>query len=941
MKRLSLASLALALLSSPALAAPAPVSELVKAVNIPFDQFTLPNGLRVIVHTDRKAPVVAVSVWYHVGSKDEPKGKTGFAHLFEHLMFNGSENAKDDFFKPMQQIGATDLNGTTSADRTNYFETVPTGALALTLFLEADRMGQLLGGLNQEKLDIQRGVVQNEKRQGDNEPFGLVDYTVHTTLFPKGHPYHHSTIGSMGDLNGASLEDVKNWFRAKYGPDNAVLVLAGDIDLAAAKTMVSKYFGPIPRGPAIIRVKAPVPTLAAPISKVLKDKIPYTKLTRQWAVEGVNGADSTALQVAVDVLGGLNASRLDNALVRGDKSAVAVTAGVQSLEQVGILTISVNVKPGQDVAAVDKRLDAILADYLKTGPNADEVRRVATRAISHIVSGYESVGGFGGKAVGLAEGLIYSGDAGRYKTEMADLAAVTPATALAAARKWMRRPVFKLRVEPGERDTSPAARAITGDQVGEIPTTPATAKPEPVKANASPAVKWPEVGALSALQFPKIERATLSNGIPVYFARRAAVPVVRVSVSFDAGYTADPKGGLGTHALTMNLLDEGTTTRNSQAIAEENERLGATISASGGIDRSGVGLHVLAPNLGASLSLMADIIRNPAFEAKEVERLRGQQLAGLSAQLSDPSEIARYVLPGILFGKDYPYGMPGGGSGTPASLKAITRDAVIKFHHDWIRPDTAQIFVVGDTSMAALTPLLEASFGSWKAPSTPKPIKSFTAAIPAATPKVYLIDFPGAPQSVIRGGMVLGASGRDDILALRQANDVLGGAFISRLNTDIRETKHWSYGVGTAISASEQRLYFLMAAPVQADKTGPALTALLDGTKSFLGTNGVNPEELDRTTSGSIRELPGSFETSDTVLGAMQKIIWLERPDNYYETIADRYRSMTASQLDAAARAAIDPAKLSFVVVGDAKTVKPQLDATGLTVEIRPTPPAH
>ena len=426
---------------------PAPVSVLTKAVDIKFEQFTLANGLRVIVHTDRKAPIVAVSVWYHVGSKDEPAGQTGFAHLFEHLMFNGSENSPGDFFEPLQQVGATDFNGTTSFDRTNYFETVPTGALDRALFLESDRMGHLLGAVTQEKLDNQRSVVQNEKRQGDNQPYGLNRYIVQEVLFPQGHPYHHTTIGSMADLDAASLDDVKNWFRAKYGPGNAVLVLAGDIDLATAKTKVEKWFGDIAAGPAIVRVKAPVPTLAAPVAMVMKDRIATTSVRRLWAVPGLNDKDATALQVAAAVLGGLSSSRLDNALVRAEQIAVGVSASANLYEDVGVFTVSADVKPGVDPALVGRRLDAVITDFMARGPNADEIQRVATQSVSGTINGLESVGGFGGKAVTLAEGLVYSNDAGRFRTELAELAAIKPNAVRAAAQKWLSRPVFSLTFE--------------------------------------------------------------------------------------------------------------------------------------------------------------------------------------------------------------------------------------------------------------------------------------------------------------------------------------------------------------------------------------------------------------------------------------------------------------------------------------------------------------
>jgi zinc protease len=927
-------------------AEPAPVSALVKAVDIPHQQFTLGNGLRVIIHTDRKAPVVAISVWYHVGSKDEPRGKTGFAHLFEHLMFNGSENAKGDFFEPLQQVGATDMNGTTWFDRTNYFETVPTGALDRVLFLESDRMGHLLGGIDQAKLDNQRGVVQNEKRQGDNAPFGLVDYVVYDTLFPGNHPYRHSTIGSMADLNGASLDDVKNWFRAKYGPDNAVLVLAGDIDVATAKPLVEKWFGEIPKGPAVSRIAAPVPTLSKQVTKVMKDKVPYTRIMRNWAVEGVNGRDSIALQVATSVLGGLSSSRLDNALVRGDKSAIHVEAGVQTFEQVGLLSVSADVKPGQNVAVVGKRLDALIADFLKNGPTADEVRRVVTKSLAGTIGGFESVGGFGGKAVALAEGLVYSGDPAKYKKDLTELAAVTPAQVRAAARKWMSRPVFSLTVEPGTRENSPAMRAITGDVTPASgrgpafyrdPKAPQDSHPLSISPDRS---KLPEVGTLTALDFPKIERAKLSNGIEIFFARRPSIPVVRVAVSFDAGFASDPVDARGTQSLMLTLMDEGTKKRTSVQIAEEQERLGASISTGASIDRTTIGLFALTPNLAPSLDLLADVIRNPAFAPAEVERLRGQQLAGIAAQLSDPNGIARYLLPEKLWGRGHPYGAPSAGSGEATVVAKLTRTALVSYHDAWLRPSKAQIFVVGDTTLADLTPMLEARFGTWAEPTSPAPKKNFSASIPAPSPKIYLVDRPGSPQSIIRGGLVLNQSGRDDLIALNMANDVLGGSFLSRLNTDLRETKGWSYGVGSRVSDNEERASFFINAPVQSDKTGPSLSAIIADTKAFLGAEGTTAAELERTINGAVRSLPGDFETSDSVLGAMQKIVWLGRPDDFYSALPQKYRALTASQLDATARGSIDPAKFVYVVVGDAKTVRPQLDAVGLPVETLALPAA-
>ena len=924
---------------------PAPIADLVKAVDIPYQAFTLDNGLRVIVHEDRKAPVVAVSVWYRVGSKHEPKGKTGFAHLFEHLMFNGSENAPGDFFEPLQQVGATDFNGTTNVDRTNYFETVPTGALDRALFLESDRMGHLLGAVTQEKLDNQRGVVQNEKRQGDNNPYGLLRYEIFENLFPKGHPYHHSTIGSMADLNSASLDDVKKWFTDNYGPNNAVLVLAGDIDVATAKAKVTEWFGDIPRGAEVKAPATTVPTLPAPLAKEVKDLIPTTRLYRMWAIPGLNDSDAVALQMAGAVLGGLSSSRLDNAMVRKDPVAVSVSAGAQTLEDAGFLIVQADVKPGVDPAVVGKKLDDEIAAFLATGPTADELQRAAASYLGGMIAGLESVGGFGGKAVALAEGALYSNDPAYYKKELDRVAKATPEQVKAAAQKWMSRPAFSLTYTPGERTEGGENRggAVVANKGGDLVApdrywNPALGDVGPDTGIGTTSIadrsQLPAVTDLKALDFPAIERAKLKNGVEVIFARRTAVPTVNVAVSFDAGYAADPHNALGTQSLMLSMMDEGTTSLDSIAFAEAKERLGAQIDGSANADETVFNLFALKPNLAPSLSLLADYIRNPAFDTKELDRVRAQQLNRLKAELNNPNAIASRVLMPALYGAEHPYGIPPSGLGDAAAVTAASRDQLASFHQNWIRPDMARIFVVGDTTLKEVTKQLDAAFGNWKAPASAKPTKHFEIAIPKPQPRILLVDRPKSPQSVILAGKVLDAKGSDELEILRSANDIFGGNFLSRFNMNLRETKGWSYGVRTRISSDKDRLTWVVAAPVQADRTGDSIKELRSDLKSFLGDKGVTGEELERTVNGSVRELPGSFETSGDVLGGLRSIAKFGRPDNYYETLAGTYEAMKAPELDAAARKAFSVDDLVYVVVGDAAVVKPQLDALGLPVEI-------
>lgn len=923
--------------------APAPLADLVARVEIPYERFTLDNGLTVLVHTDRKAPVVAVSVWYAVGSKHEPAGKTGFAHLFEHLMYNGSENVPGDYFGPLQQVGATDYNGTTWFDRTNYFETVPTGALDMALMMESDRMGHLLGAVTPKVLDNQRSVVQNEKRMGDNRPFGMVRYLQNETLYPVGHPYHHATIGSMADLDSASLDDVRGWFRDHYGPNNAVLVLAGDIDLATAKAKVAHWFADIPAGPAIQPVSAPVPTLPAPVSKTIKDQVATTRIFRMWAVPGLDDPDYLPLSLGATVLGGLASSRLDDTLVRQQKIAVSVAAYAGIYAQAGQFIVQADVAPGQDVAKVAAALDAQIASFISQGPNADELLRAATTATADSIRALEVTGGLGGKAATLAEGLLYNGDPAHYRTELERLAAMQPEQVTAAMQKWLTRPVFSLIVEPGAREDAAPAKANAATPANAPAAQPAFYR-DPAMAGdpsigasatrAAPAdrSKLPDVGELAPLDFPTIERATLKNGIPVYFARRSAVPTVKVRISFDAGYAADPKTARGTQSLLLNLMDEGTTTLDSSALARERERLGAEISLSANSDTTTFQVDALASNLAPSLDLLADIVRRPALSADELERVRTRQLTAIASEMNNPQSLASRVLMPTIYG-DHPYGFPPSGTGDPAVVAKLTRDDLRTFHARWFRPDTARIMVVGDTTLASILPQLENAFGTWKANRMARPVKDFSAPVPPANGRIILIDRPGAPQSMILAGEVLDIKGSEDLLAMGTASDILGGNFLGRINMTLREVKGWSYGTSNDISQPLDRASFRVLAPVQTDRTGESIAEIRREIDQFVTSRGVTAEELDWSTKGSARELPGMFETSATVMYGLARIVTYNRPDTFYETLADRYASMTPAEVDSAFRAHVNSDGLVWVVVGDAAKVKPQLEKLGLPVE--------
>jgi len=938
---LSALALALAVPFSPALAdnyaattladqrAAGDLKALVAQVKIPYQEFKLANGLTVLVHEDRKAPIVNVTVWYNVGSKDEPKGKTGFAHLFEHLMFNGSENAPNDYFQYLAEMGATDYNGTTWFDRTNYFQTVPRPALDRALWLESDRMGYLLGAVTQQKLDNQRGVVQNEKRQGDNEPGGLVFYDVLGTLFPDGHPYQHEAIGSMADLDSASMTDVKAWFTENYGPNNATLVLAGDISAAEARPLVEKYFGAIARGPVNDPAKADVPTLAAPVRKTFKDQVAATSITRYWAVEGITGADRIALDVGASILGGLASSRLDKELVREEQLAVSVSAGNSAFHRIGILQVEATAKDGVDLAVLEKRLDEVVNRMITEGPTEDEVRRAVTSTLARTIRGLEQVGGFSGKAQTLAEGDVLADDPAFYAREFDALATLTPAQVKAAMGRWMTRPAMTVVLEPGPRDAAYEEAASTKTE-GNASERDRAAETITVSV-ARPA---PPIASVAKLDFPDVQRATLANGMKLTYAQRNAVPATYVTMSFNAGGAADPVNLQGLQSLTMGLFSEGTASLSSQEIAEARERLGVTISAGGSADRSSFTLSALSSNLAPSLDLFRQVIREPAFNQADIDRVKSQTLTGIRAQMRSPQGIAGRAIGTELFGPAAPYG----GVATIESVSAISRDNLLAFKDSWIRPDNGEVFVISDRPMGEIVAALNTSFGNWKAPAAPKGKKDF-ASLAASAPKgnrVVLINRPNSPQSFILGAQRTDLDARDPAwVDFTNANNAIGGSFLARLNMNLRETKGWSYGVRGAPQAYENAVVYAISSGVQADRTGDSLAEMIKETREFLTVNGVTEEELTRNVAAEIGELPGSFETSPAVLGAMQTNALYGRPDNYYETLVARYSGQSRESLDAAARSALDVDDFVWVVVGDAAQVAPQLEALGLPVEVR------
>ncbi len=865
-------------------------------IDIPYEKFTLDNGLRVIVHEDRKAPIVAVGIWYHVGSKNEKPGKTGFAHLFEHLMFNGTENYDDEYFKPLEAVGATGMNGTTWYDRTNYYQNVPTPALELALWLESDRMGHLLGVITEEKLTEQRGVVQNEKRQGDSQPYGTVEYRIQEGLYPPGHPYRWSTIGSMEDLDAASLEDVQEWFRTYYGAANAVLVLAGDVDAATARPLVQKYFGDIDAGPPLERMKSWVPTLTENRYEQMHDRVPQERIYRSWTVPGRLADEASYLNLAASVLGSGKNSRLHRELVYDKQLATSASASLETHELASIFNIDVTLAPGADREEVIASIDRLVSGLLAKGPTRDELERATTKINASVIRGLEVVGGIGGKAGTLARGELYAGDPGYYKQQLARTVGATPKQVQQTAQRWLSKGYHQLTVLPYAQYQA----ANSGADRSALP----------------------QISQLPDLVFPPIERARLDNGIEVVLARRDTVPVVSMTLQFDAGYAADSGGVLGTSSFAMSMLDEGTSKRDALQISAEQERLGARIRSGSDLDVSTVSLSALKDKLAPSIELFADIVRNPVFAQDEIDRLRQRWLAGIAQEKVSPVGIALRTLPPLLYGKDHAYGIPFSGSGTVAAINALTRDDLMAFHRTWLTPANARLFVAGDITMDEALAALKGPLGSWRDGAPRPPSKNIAQVTLPDGVQVYLIDQPEAPQSLILAGHLAPPTGAKENLQIETMNEILGGSFTARVNMNLREDKGWAYGASTLLwDASAQRPWMIYA-PVQTDRTADSIAELKREMREYLGDRPATAEELQKVVRKEVRSLPGRFETAGAVLGAMLANSRYGRPDDFVTTLKARYDALSLAQVHDSAQAVLQPEKLTWVIVGDLSQIE-------------------
>lgn len=867
--------------------------DLATQVDIAYEKFTLDNGLTVLVHSDHSTPTVFVGMWYGVGSKDEPEGKTGFAHLFEHLMFQGTENREGEFFSPFTDAGATGMNGTTNSDRTNYFATVPTGALDMALWMESDRMANLLGAVTQEALDEQRGVVQNEKRQRANRPYSGMFDKVAEGLHPVGHPYRHSVIGSMEDLNAASVEDVHEWFNTYYGASNVILVLAGDVSIEDAKEKVAHYFNEAPAGVPLSHPKQWIPELKENRLETMYDKVGNIRISRVWALPGLNDKATALMYLVNESLVGNKNSPLKRKLVDELKLATYVGGGAFGRIMSGQYGLTIDLRPGVTPEEVLSVVDETIAEYLVSGPDQQIVDNAILSTNMYMLGALET-----GSAVGrrLAEGQLFSDNPLFVNQELAWVNNTNAKELKAIANEWLTRGYYQLTVLPFPEYTTSEA---TADRTS-----------------------LPEVTTSSTINFPKIETASLDNGMKLVVATRGSIPLVDISIQIDTGITADSTVTPGTSAFLFALMQKGTKKYDANELAAAKDKIGMGGAPRADTERSSFGYRILRANMDSSLELAAEILSNPTFPAEELEKERTRMSAMLANREQSPAGAASGLFDQAIYGIDSPMGKVW----KPEVVESVNREELVALHRAEVTPDNMTVFMIGDIGIDEATKSVNKAFGKWDAKGRSE--KQLIGAAAEKRARVILVDYPGAESSVVYGGHAIAPYDATTWTEITTMNRVIGGSFESRLNMNLREDKGWSYGFRSGITPNASGdMRFVASGQVQTDKTAPSMQEARRELEEFVSDRPATENEVDRIKLNRTRSLPGTYSTNRGFLGSIISSDSYGLPFDYAESQADRIAAVTLEGINTRARSLIDTENLTWLIVGDLAIIEEDVRA--------------
>jgi zinc protease len=889
---------------------------------IPVKEYKLKNGLTVVMHQDRSTPIVSVDVFYHVGSKNESPGRTGFAHLFEHMMFQGSGNYVDGW-RAVDDLGGS-VNGTTDEDRTFYYETVPSNTLERVLYMEADRMGNLLAAMTQEKLDNQRDVVKNERRfRVDNVPYGNMGERIGELMYPEGHPYHHSVIGSMSDLSAASLDDVKGFFRQYYVPNNAVLVLSGDFDEAQARTWIDKYFGKITKGSDVTRPNTPEPKLESEIRKTYEEPgIPLPRLTMVWHSVPQYAPDEAALDILSSILSSGRGSRLQSDLLYDKELVQQIGAFNSTSEIAGLFQVSATARPNKSLDEIEKDINAQIERIKAEPPTAEEMARALNIREASAIYGLQTVFG---KGATMAAYTGYLNKPDFFQTDIDRYRKVTAADVQRVAKQYLTDKRLVMSYVPAK--TRPASINPDANKPSSTNT-----KQKDTALIAKQDAMLPPIGPDPKFTLPAIEKTKLSNGLNLWVVREAELPIISMNLVLNAGGTLDDPKKAGVATMTSNMLNQGTKTRSAVDISNSLQSIGASVNPNASWDASTVSMQTLTKNLDQALDLYSDVITNPAFPEKELESIRARALIGFRQRRASPTAVASVVYDKVLYG-DQIYGRQLTGDET--SIKALTRDDIVNFYNTYYRPNNGTLIVVGDVTMNSIKPKIEKAFANWKAGMIPTiPESKFTM---EAKPAIYLVDHPGAAQSSVSIGQVGIERDNPDYYAVQIMNSILGGGSTARLFMNLREDKGYTYGAYSRFTPRRGAGPFTASGEIQTVSTKEAVQEFMNELNGIRGSRPVTTEELEVNKQALIRRFPSQFETPGQISGQLSSLVIYGLPDSTFNQYISKVNAVTLDDIKRVANKYIEPSKMAIVIVGDRKVIEPGLKDLGYPITLLDT----
>jgi zinc protease len=915
-------------LSSLGVLAQAPSPTSIIAPPIKCEKYALKNGLEVILSQDHRLPLVAVDLWYHVGPANERPGRTGFAHLFEHMMFEGSEHVgSKEHDRYLEAAGASDINGTTDFDRTNYFETLPSNQLELALWLESDRMGYLLGKIDQERLVNQRDVVRNERRQSvENSPYGLVEEELFHQLFPKSHPYFAEVIGSHRDIEAARLDDVREFFRQYYSPNNASLAITGDIDPAQAKTWVEKYFSSIPAGPPVPKITAHPPQITAEKRSKVTDQVELPRIYMGWIMPSIFQPGDAESDLLAHILGGGKSSRLYKSLVYEKQIAQDVSVQNQNLLLGSVFELQATAKPGVKIEDLEKAIDQELEKLRSEGPTQAELARARNLIETHMISDLERRGGFGGLADRLNQYNQFLHDPGFLPKDLEryNHATVEDVKRIAAdkLKPSARAVVYGL---PGNRVVDDPPRAT------EEPNT--KAKGETV-AGTMPDEPWrarpPTPQPLGKLTLPVAHSFKLANGLTVLLVEQHQLPIVVAHLLVLNGSDANPVDKPGLASFTSELLPEGTQRRTSSQIADHAAQLGASLRTLTIIDDSIVDIRTLKPNVNPALDLLSDVALHPKFDPPEIERVRKLRETNILQIQDDPQQLAFGVLQKLIYGPGHPYGYRD--EGTIKAIHATGRDDLLAMWQRGYAPGNAALVLSGDLTAAEARALAEKYFGNWTGTATrhePPPVENKTAR------GVSIIDKPGAPQTFLLVGTSGVARSTADYVPLEVMNNVLGGLYSSRININLREERGYTYGAFSFFAYQRAAGLFAAGGGMRTDSTGLAVQEVFKEMER-IRSSAPTDEELKLAKGSFSQSLAGRFESAEQTANTVGDLFVYGLPLDYYQQLPASIAAVTADDVKRMADKYIHPESAVVVGAGDRAKIEDQLKKLSIgAVEVR------